>query len=155
MAYDTEWSEGKRVEVTDLNKDDRSRLRPIVGAVLAAMLIGGSLIYAVRAWAEEIPVHVYEDEGVALQLFAAPCEDEKARAAVINSQLNELTGKLQKAASWWSVLTPIGPTSMAFAGCWVEFTYRGKQGYAVAFEDGEIIFFPAEGFKKTKGQIGA
>lgn len=56
MAYDTEWSEGKRVELTDLNKDDRSRLRGIVGpilagAALAALLILGHLIYAAKVWA--------------------------------------------------------------------------------------------------------
>lgn len=44
--------DGHYVEWTDLNKDERSRLRPIVGAVIAAILIFGSLIYAVRAWAE-------------------------------------------------------------------------------------------------------
>ncbi|HEU4344754.1 MAG TPA: hypothetical protein VFU31_24630 [Candidatus Binatia bacterium] len=135
-------------------KEERATLAQRIIVALGVICGAALLMLALEARAEEIPVHVFEDEGVTLQLFAAPCEDEKARAAVINSPLNELTGKLQKAASWWSVLTPIGPTSMGFAGCWVEFTWRGKQGYAVAFEDGEIRFFPADGFKKTKGQIG-
>ena len=45
-----DYFQGQHVEMTDLNKDDRSRLRPIVGAVIAAMLIGSVLLYAAMAW---------------------------------------------------------------------------------------------------------
>lgn len=147
--------ERSRIELTDLNKDDRSRLRGIVGWILAASFIGALVIYATKAWAEEVPVHVFEDEAVSLQLFAAPCENEAAKLAIANSPIQDQADKLQRATSNWAVTTPMGIIRVDFAGCWVEFTWRGKEGYAVAFEDGELRFFPAEGFKRTKGQTGA
>jgi hypothetical protein len=104
------------------------------------------------AWADDVPVHVFEDDAVRLQLFAAPCEDETAKQVAANSPLKDLP--LKKASSAWVVQTPMGAFRIEYAGCWVEFNYRGKDGYAVAFEDKEIRFFPAEGFKKTKRQIG-
>lgn len=111
-------------------------------------------VQALRRTAEEIPVHVFEDDSVALRLFAAPCENDAAKLAVAGSPVQALADKLQKATSNWRVMSPVGIIRVDYAGCWVEFTWRGTQGYAVAFEDGELRFFPAEGFKKTKGQIG-
>ena len=109
-------------------------------------------IWATKAYAEEVPLYVFEDEAVSLSLFSGPCENETANAAAQNTPLKGL--KLQKAASVWVVQSPVGLLRIGYAGCWAELNYRGRQGYAVAFEDGEVRFFPAEGFKKTKGGTG-
>jgi hypothetical protein len=136
-------------------RHERNYLRRIVGAVVAGIVIGGSLLYWAKANAEEIPVHVFEDESVSLKLFAAPCEHDGAKALAANSPLKDAADKLQKAESTWLVTTPMGLIRLDFSGCWVEYTHNGRQGYAVAFEDGEIRFFPVEGFKRTKGQSSA
>ena len=144
----------RTVELTSYDKDERSRLRSIVGWILAASLIGGTAIYAAKVYATEVPAHAFEDEVVKLRLFNAPCENAEAKAVAANSPLASLADKLQRADSTWLVQTPMGAFRLDFGGCWVEYTHNGRQGYAVAFEDKEIRFFPAEGFKKTKGTIG-
>jgi hypothetical protein len=143
----------------DFYRDDLTVLNnwfwAFVVFVVVVFLYFGPLIYWAKAQAEEIPVHVFEDERVSLKLFAAPCEHDGAKALAANSPLKDAANKLQKAESTWLVTTPMGLIRLDFSGCWVEYTHNGRQGYAVAFEDGEIRFFPVEGFKRTKGQSGA
>lgn len=73
MSPDTRWFHDKRVELTDLSREDRSRLRPIVGAVIAAILIFGTLLYAVRSYAEETRRFSVEDQNGKLTIEAKAC----------------------------------------------------------------------------------
>lgn len=138
---------------TDDAKEERQtlaqRVIAVLGVICALVLLG----LATNAAAEGVlpPAHVYEGDGVSLQLFNAPCESDEAKALAAQSPLGALVDKLQRANSTWLVM-PFR-IHADFAGCWVEYTHNGKQGYAVAFEDGEIRFFPLENFK-AKGQTG-
>lgn len=113
-----------------------------------ALLIG--LAVALDAYAEDPPLHVFEGYGIVLNLHAAPCENAIARFVAARSELNGLINKLQAAKSSWR--TPQGWAD--YAGCWVEYTFQGKAGFAVAFEDQEIVFFERSTFKKPKGATG-
>jgi hypothetical protein len=137
---------------TDEARQERATLAQRVIAALGVVCLIVLVGLATNAYASDVPVHVFEDEAVRLQLFAAPCENEMAKQVAANSPLKDL--QLQKAASAWVVQTPMGAFRIEYEGCWVAYTYNGRDGYAVAFEDKEIRFFPAEGFKKTKRQIG-
>lgn len=134
---------------SDDAKHQRCFMRRVILAILAAV---GLFIVIYEARAQDVPVHVFDDEAVQLQLFAAPCENDTAKHVAENSPLKGL--ELKKAASKWVVQTPMGAFRIDYAGCWVAYNHNGRDGYAVAFEDKEIRFFPAEGFKKTKRQIG-
>ena len=121
----------------------------------AALLLAVAMVLAPMALAQDIPLHVFENEQVTLHLYAAPCDNEAAKAAVRNTPMKDSADKLQKATSTWVVMIPgIGVARMPFTGCWAPFTWRGKEGYGVGFEDGEARFFPADEFKKTKGTTG-
>jgi hypothetical protein len=137
--------------------NQRATFREWVGYFLGVFSLVLLVVLATNAYGQEvkIPLHVYEDDGVTLHLFAGPCESEEAKAA-INAfpPLKDLADKFRRADSTWLVQTPFGGVRAAFAGCWVPFTFRGKDGYAVAFEDGEIKFVPADALKKTKGMVG-
>ena len=138
---------------TDEAKQERATLAQRVIAALGVICLIVLVGIATDAYSQDIPLHVLEDEAVSLQLFAAPCENDTAKDVAARSPIKGL--ELKKAASKWLVQTPMGAFRLDYAGCWVEYTYRGKHGYAVAFEDGELRFFPAEGFKKVKGGTGA
>ena len=121
-----------------------------------ALLLAVAMVLAPMALAQDVPLHVFEQDGVTLHLYAAPCDNDgvKAFAGDPRSPLVGVVGKLRKADSSWPVRTPFGVVTAPFAGCWVEFTFRGEPGYVVVYEDREMIFYKLSDFKKTKGAIG-
>lgn len=173
---DQEWFYGL---TTDEAKEERAtlaqRVIAILGVICALVLVGLAtnanaeittaqhaeitvVGLATNANAQLAPLHVYEDSDVKLQLYAAPCDNDKARDALEGSPAKGLGDKLQKATSTWMMrgVTPLGVIEIPedFPGCWVEFEWQGKKGYAVGFSDGESRFFLKEGFEKAKGQTG-
>lgn len=73
MSPDTRWFHDKRVELTDLNKEERSRLRAIVGAVILGIFIFGTLLYAVGSFAEGGTFSSVDEDGK-LTITQDPCE---------------------------------------------------------------------------------
>ena len=133
--------------------------RLLRNALLAlALLLAVTLVLCSQALAQDVPLHVYEQDGVTLHLYGSPCDNEEARAHAGHprSPLKDVVGKLKRAASSWPVRTPFGVVSAPYAGCWVEFTFRGEEGYVVVYEDREMLFYKRSDFKKTKGgMVGA
>lgn len=80
MSVEKDYFEGRSVEITDLNKDERSRLRPIVGATLLASVLGALILYLAfyprSVKAEETkpaPVYVAHIGSNRLSLFQDAC----------------------------------------------------------------------------------
>lgn len=129
----------------------------IRNAVLGlALILAVAMVLAPMALAQDVPLHVFENEGVTLHLYAAPCDNAEAKAYAGHprSPIKDVVGNLKRADSSWPVRTPFGVVTAPYAGCWVEFTFRGEQGYVVVYEDREMLFYKLSDFKKTKGAIG-
>jgi hypothetical protein len=145
----------QHIEITDLNKDDRSRLRGIVGWILAASFIGGVVIYSMQAWAEEVPVHVYEQDGLVVRLLSSPCVDPASQMTVY-TQAPQYLERLKALDSVWRMKDG---TTKPFKGCWLELSKEEVQGpedvFVLLFEDGDRGVMPKSEFVKKRGQSGA
>lgn len=126
MSDDKEYFSGRHVELTDLSREDRSRLRPIVGAVIAAMLIGGLLLYAV-SYAEETRRFSVEDQNGKLTIDAKPC--------VVGGWFEKW-----KSASWFY-------QGKSYEACWTV-----QNGVVVVIDStGIVSAIPREVFKREEG----
>ena len=142
----------RTVELTSYDKDERSRLRSIVGWILAASLIGGSLLYAVKANAEEIPLYVSEKQGVVVRLMPGPCVD-----AISISMINPLhVGRFKAIQSFWPQRDG---TVKSHAGCWTELSKEEarteEEVFLLVFDDRETGGVAKSEFNKPKGGSGA
>lgn len=145
----------RTVELTSLNKDDRGRLREIVGAVLAASFIGSLLIYAVSSLAEEIPVHVVDQQMVKMRLLSSPCADPVSLAMIATAP-PKWHDKFKAISSQW--LGKDGSWS-EFAGCWMELTKEEagtpENVFVLVFSDGASAMVLRSELLKRPGDKGA
>jgi hypothetical protein len=142
----------RSVELTSLDKGERGRLREIIGAVLLAILVFGSLIYAGKSWAEDVPLHVLEKEGVEIRLMDLPCTDS---SSIVMIRVEHLA----RFKAIHSVWPERDGSRKAYAGCWAELSkdevHAEEGGFLLVFSDGQSGFVPKSEFKKVKGQRGA
>jgi hypothetical protein len=117
----------RTVELTTLDKDERSRLRSIVGWILAASLIGGCALYAVKAHAG--PILRAQAEGITVTIYEEAC------------QLKEVTN-LPKRATW----TEKGKTFEGCIGAHPQFPVL-----MAYFTDKTVVVLPVEMFTRVVG----
>lgn len=132
-----DYFEGKHVEWTDLNKDEREKLRPIVGGILVAVFLFLVLLFVFPVRATEIPMHVIERQGVSIRLMRGPCADP-ASSIAIAVNLPQYVQRFRAIESTW----PMQDGSRKdFAGCWGEFSKEesGAPGavLVLVFSDGQ------------------
>ena|SRR3990167_1260323 len=106
--------ERSRIELTDLSKDDRSRLRPIAGACAAGALVAALLYLAFwpsKAQAAEV-FRDKDDRGgpAVLKLSDKPCTNAKVRAHLFDKLLDDRRFKAATLFYW----------GREWAACWVD-----------------------------------
>lgn len=121
---DTEWFQGKRVELTDLNKDERGWLREKIGwalvTILAATILyfGLPLIYSVRAQAAEV-LRFLDDKGgpASLRLYEEKCTNETVNAQLRRMQVTpENIARFKRSTLFY--------WGREWASCWIELSGR-------------------------------
>ena len=121
----------------------------VVGAVIAAVL------YASKVHSEEIPVHVYDGDGVTMRLMRSPCSDPRS-GMMIASEIPQYLDRFKKIESEWRMQDG---SKRSFSGCWATFA-KGEVGnpldvLVLVFEDGQNFVVPKEEFLRKPGQGGA
>jgi hypothetical protein len=125
MSEDKDYFGGRRVELTDLNKDERSRLRPIVGAVVAAILVFGSLLYWNNARAADAaPTLIIKSriDGDFVKIWRKPCTSSEIKGIVVP----HILPLLQEAAMRYE--------GKDYKACWVE-----RDGNAVIIDEASDV----------------
>jgi hypothetical protein len=102
----------------------------------------------------EIPVHVFDRDGVQARLLSGPCVDGRS-AMVIVMGLPQFADRFRAIESTWPMQDG---TRRAFGGCWAELS-AAEAGAPVAviimvFEDGTAFALPKSDFVKLRGQSG-
>jgi hypothetical protein len=107
------------------------------------------VIWATKAYAEDIPLHVAETNGVEVRLMGTPCVDPVSLSLVKPQYLE----RLKAIQSTWPEKDG---TRKAYAGCWLELTAdeSPEPAFLLVFEDGTHGVVPKSEFK-VKGQSGA
>lgn len=137
MSIEKEYHDLDRRELTILG-------RWFWGTVVAVV---ATFFWAVGAYAEEVPVHVIEQNGIVIKLMSTPCVDPKSLAQ-INPQM---APKFKASDSMWPEKDG---TKKRYAGCWLE-VKAGEYGmpedvFVFVFEDNTSGVVPkAEALKKT------
>ena len=142
----------RTVELTSLSRDDRSRLRPWVGLVLAGALLA---IVAFAAHGTEIPVHVVENPQVKMRLLKGPCEDPASLVLISQAPPQFQTGWKAISSVW---LTQSGAWQ-EFAGCWLEVPKETagtpENVMVLVFSDGAVVQVLKSELLKKPGEKGA
>lgn len=152
-----EWFEGRCADLTtDEAKEDRCvlRNRMIFWACVIGVVVGGSLLYAVKVWAEEIPVHVYEEQGLSMRLMPRPCTDVRS-SMIVAMNLPQYADRFRAIDSVWPMQDG---TRRNYAGCWAKFSAEeagGTEVFVLVFEDGQHFVVPKDEFLRKRGQGGA
>lgn len=133
-------------------KEERQHLRVWVGRVLALVAVLILTAWATGAYAEEIPVHVLDKDGVEIRLMNKPCVDK-----VSISQINPAFLDRFKAID--SVWPEKDGTRKRYAGCWALLA-KGEYGmpedtFLLVFEDNTNGAVPKSEFSKKTGHYGA
>jgi hypothetical protein len=134
-------------------KQDRDILRPRLVAALAVLVMAGTAIWATKANAEPIPVHVHESENVIVRLMPVACSDHTS-LMILAMQAPDHLHKAKAIESLWR--HPDGAMH-PYAGCWLEFSAEetgGEAGFLVVFQDGKGGFVTKKEFAKKPGQNG-
>jgi hypothetical protein len=102
----------------------------------------------------EIPVHIFDRDGVQARLLSGPCVDGRS-AMVIAMGLPKFADRFRAIESTWPMQDG---SRRAFAGCWAELSAE-ETGAPVAvivmvFEDGTAFALPKSDFVKLRGQSG-
>lgn len=137
-----EWGDLDRRELTILS-------RWFWGVVVFA--VGAFLYFAPKVvWAEDVPLHVLEKNGVEIRLMDTPCVDEISKGLVKPKYHSRL-----KAIQ--SVSPERDGSRKPYAGCWLEFTQEEYPvpAFLLVFSDGQSGVVPKEEFRKVRGQSGA
>lgn len=121
--------------------------------VIWASIVGAVILYlgfSLPARAEEVPVHVHEQDGLSIRLMSGPCVDANSLAFMGG----HYTERLRAIESTWRMRD--GSTK-TFAGCWMLLTKEeaGAESFFLIFEDGERHLIPKNDFLKKRGQVGA
>jgi hypothetical protein len=142
----------RTVELTDLSRDDRSRLRPWVGLVLAGAFLA---LLASAAFGTEIPVHVIEHAQVKMRLLKGKCTDPVSLGLISQAPPQFQDGWKAISSQW---LTKEG-NWQEFAGCWLEVP-KEKAGtpenvMVLVFSDGAVVQVLKSELLQKPGQKGA
>ena len=144
----------RTVELTSLCRDDRSRLRPWVGLVLAGAALA-LLVFAAKAYATEIPVHVVEQPTVKMRLLKGECTDP-ASLVLISQAPPQFQSGWKAISSVW--LTQSGAWQ-EFAGCWLEVPKETagtpENVMVLVFSDGAVVQVLKSELLKKPGEKGA
>ena len=120
--------------------------------VIAA--IAATLLPPPAASAEEIPVHVHEQDGLTVRLMPGPCV-ERNSTLMIASGAPQYLERLRALESVWRMKDG---TSKPFSGCWLALS-KSETGsedvFVLLFEDGERYVVPKSEFLGAKRKSGA
>jgi hypothetical protein len=116
----------RTIELTDLNRDDRSRLRPLVAIGLVIAL--GMIVLILNANAYGAPMAQTVSDGATIVLTDEPCK------------LKQVTN-LKYRATW-------SEKGKVFEGCYAVHPYGVVVGY---FSDGAVALIPLDAFAKVTG----
>src|SRR6185503_6023957 len=131
----------ERTEVLSLDKDERGRLREIVGWVLLACVLVAPLIYCVSpARGEEVPVYVAEHQGVRIQMLSTPCTDPVSVNLTLQAPA-QFVGRFKGLTSVWRMKDG---SWKEFPGCWLEVKKSEIPGleddvFVLVFSDGAVV----------------
>lgn len=136
-------------------RHQRSYLRRVIGVgLVGAAAIVLTTIWATKAYAEEIPVHVYEEGGVYIRLMPGPCVDGTSSALLVQ-HLPKYSDRAKAIESVWPMRDG---TKKSYVGCWLELSAEEADGEAalvLVFEDTQGFVFKKKEFLKKPGQGGA
>ena len=135
-------------------RDVPTRIQRVLVAVVVAL--AAAMILAPVVLAEtEIPVHVFEANGVVMRLMSTPCVDS-ASSMMVHVGLPKYASRFKALESSWPMQDG---SRMDFAGCWAELPGEvvGKDEVVIAlvFSDGQAFAIPKSEFLKKRGQGGA
>jgi hypothetical protein len=135
------------------HKADRMTLRERVvvalGVVCFFFLLFLAVAWSTKAYAEEIPVHVLEQNGVVVRLMNTPCVDPVSIAQINPAFLH----RFKAIDSMW----PENGQIKRYAGCWVEMSKEetgAEEAFLLVFEDGAKGVVPKAEAVKKRGQTG-
>ena len=136
---------------TEESKEERATLAQRVIAVLGVLCLIVLVGVATNAYAEVIPLHVLEKDGVQIRLMDGPCVDARSIMMIRPDALP----RFKAIHSTWPEKDG---SRKDYAGCWASLTAQesgSEDGFLVIFSDGESGFVPKSEFKKVRGQVGA
>jgi hypothetical protein len=131
-------------------KQERMTLRERVGFWFGMACLVVLVGIATNAYAQDIPLHVLDKDGISISLMDRPCTDPVSIGR-INPQ------HLPRFKAVRSVWPEKDGTRKEYAGCWATLTPEESgsvEGFLIVFSDGESGFIPKSEFKKTRGQVG-
>jgi hypothetical protein len=103
---------------------------------------------AVLAQPKLLPLHVYEADGVTVNLIPSPCVDAFSLRVI----RPEKKDQFKAIESVWRMSDG---SQQDFAGCWVEEkTDLGEDAFFLLFNDGQHFLVLKSEFNKRKGQVG-
>ena len=132
-------------------KEERRKLRPWVGMVLAGMCLAFLVVAAKNVYGQEVPVHVWSDGQTTIKLMPGPCTDKVVKPFL--ESVGEL-GRFKNIESSW--LYKDGRRAN-HGGCWAEFSPKETGTVAVfvlLFDDGDRHVVEKSEFLKKRGQVG-
>jgi len=136
-------------------KEDRKHLRVWVGRVLVLLALAAWTIYVTKAYAEEIPVYVSEQQGIVVRLMAGPCVEPLSQQIVMSGPPQHVA-KFKAIDSEWPMKDG---TRKKFAGCWALLTAEEagamEDVFVLVFEDGMVGGVLKSEFLKKAGDTGA
>ena len=145
----------ERTELTSLDKDERCRLREIVGAILFAVVIVAPLIYSIHSRATEIPVHVVEHQAVKMRLLSGSCVDPQSILMIATAPPQFQDG-WKAISSQWRIQDG---SWQEFAGCWLEVpkdvAKTDENVMVLIFADGAVVQVLKSELLKKPGEKGA
>lgn len=139
MSPDTRWFHDKRIELTDLNREDRRILRPIVGACLAGALAFVLVFGLVKCAIGAEVFRGIDDRGgqMVLKLYPEKCTNEAVLAHLVRGEIApEAIATFKKATLFY--------WGREWASCWIE---AGGRVYSVDEEGAMLRPLPRSVFK--------
>ncbi len=145
---------GRRVPLASPQaKAERERLRSwwgVVLAIIAGALIAAGVVYSHKLNAEEIPVHVFEQDGTTIRLMRGPCV-EPMIVVFVAQAAPQYAERFKAIESVW----PYRDGSVKrHAGFWMEMSTeetRGGAAFVMLFDDGQRIVVDKAEFLRGKG----
>ena len=151
MSDNTRWFHDL---TTDEARQERATLAQRVIAVLGVVCLIVLVGIATNAAAQEVPVHVLEQDGLVVRLMPGPCVEPQGKAFF--GMVPEYAPRAKALQSVWRYQDG---SNRPHAGCWLELSAK-ESGAPEAmiilfFDDGERHVVPKSIFTKKNGQSGA
>lgn len=144
--------------------DDKEHLyedgRPIIPTALKWLIlflcpvVWGCATAPQTKEAKIVPLHVFENDAVIVNLMPAPCVEPRSKMMALTSPLADRIEQFQALESNW--LEKDG-SRKDYPGCWIELSAEDTgsvPAFLVLFSDGTHDVVPKSAFAKSKGQSG-